>query len=182
MSEVLPGDSRPRSAPSGTQVDGLLSTLLAIRGVEAAAIVGIDGEYLQGTAADELLLERMVGTVTSALAAGEALAGLLRSPEGQSASGAAAHTSGAKAGAGEVIEGGAEPVSVPGPEGSATVEAGAEGYRAAQHQLMVMYQDGGPILFTPLVGGERLAVVALRTSHDIGRVRFQLRSVAAEGS
>ena len=133
----------------------LLAGLVAIRGVMAAALVGVDGEYLGGEANDEGLLERMVGTVTSALAAGEAMAGLLNSPAPN-----------------EVLDGVAGDESGPTEPAAAAPE-----HDAQQRHLMVMYQDGGPILFTPLPDGERVAVVALSSSHDIGRARFQLRSL-----
>lgn len=195
-------------------VSELPRDLLAVRGVLAAAVVGVDGEFLSGEAADKTLLERMVGTVTSALAAGEALAGLLEGP-GEADSGA---TVADGASAGDPTDGsldahpelGTPVASVddpedgadsPGPDdqlaavadglhagdterdtapAAALSSAGlqqANGAAGKQRQLMVMYQDGGPILFTPLPGGTRIAVVALSSSHDIGRARFQLRTL-----
>lgn len=135
---------------------------MAVRGVRAAAVVGVDGEYLSGESNDPGLLERMVGTVTSALAAGEALAGLLDRPTAETLEEAA----------GEAAPGhGERPAAAGGQEDEDALPG------AGQHQLMVMYQDGGPILFTPLPGGARLAVVALSSSHDVGRARFQLRGL-----
>ena len=161
----------------------LLSGLLAVRGVLAAAVVGVDGEFLSGEATDKALLDRMVGTVTSALAAGEALAGLLDRPV-EAASGTSdeaeearprevAPSAGPEAAAQVTAEGDEAGLQWVDEQPSAGVATGGR-----QHQLMVMYQDGGPILFTPLPGGTRLAVVALSSSHDIGRARFQLRSLA----
>lgn len=134
MSDVSPDQLEAGPEAEHEGFGALLDEMVSVRGVEAAAVVTVDGEFLQGRAADETLLERMVDTVTSALAAGEALAGLM--------------------------------------------PAAAEETSSQQH-LMVMYQDGGPILFTRLPGGEAVAVVALSSSHDIGRVRFQLRGLLA---
>jgi len=141
----------------------MLKELMAVRGVRAAALVGVDGDFLSGEASDEGLLERMVSTLTSALAAGEALAGLMARPA------TARPTHGADASADE------------GPADEEETAAASE-HDAGQRQLMVMYQDGGPILFTPLPGGERVAVVALSSSHDIGRARFELRGLTNAGS
>lgn len=146
-----------------SDVTSLLPGLMAVRGVVAAALVGVDGEYLSAEASDERLLERMVGTVTSAMAAGEALAGLLDKPKAVRAAPAA---------------------DQPGDD-AASGAAGSLREPEQDHskrQLMVMYQDGGPILFTPLPGGEHVAVVALSSSHDIGRARFQLRALSNAGA
>lgn len=197
-------------------VSELPRDLLAVRGVLAAAVVGVDGEFLSGEAADKSLLDRMVGTVTSALAAGEALAGLLEEPV---ATGLDATQEADGAAAGDPTDGSLDahpelgtPVAsvndredgadspgrddeqpAAGADGSHAGDAGlgaaptaavssadpqqTNGAAGRQRQLMVMYQDGGPILFTPLPGGTRLAVVALSSSHDIGRARFQLRTL-----
>src|SRR5690606_27199947 len=55
----------------------VLGDVLAIRGVLAVAVVSSDGDVLAVNAADTALLERMIGTVTGALAAGVALATLV---------------------------------------------------------------------------------------------------------
>ena len=162
----------------------LLSELLAVRGVRAAALVGVDGEFLSGDSSDKLLLDRMVGTVTSALAAGEALGSLLEdSADVDLDAGASSEDGGAEPDTGALnSDAVSEPEAtddlveddVPQASGLRPRAAGEE---SRQPQLMVMYQDGGPILFTPLPGGTKLAVVALSSSHDIGRARFQLRAL-----
>ncbi len=58
--------------------------------------------------------------------------------------------------------------------GEGADEADADG---TQH-LTVLYQDGPPLLFSP-VPGERLMVVAVATPADIGRARFQLKRLGA---
>lgn len=145
---------------------GMLTELMAVRGVEAAALVGVDGDFLGGESSDEGLLERMLSTLTSALAAGEALADLFDGP-------VATHAGPASA------DGSVESVDAVTGAGEATDSA--PDHDAGQRQLMVMYQDGGPILFTPLPDGRRVAVVALSSSHDIGRARFQLRGLTSRG-
>lgn len=155
-------------------VSELPRDLLAVRGVLAAAVVGVDGEFLSGEAADKSLLDRMVGTVTSALAAGEALAGLLEEPV---ATGLDATQEADGAAAGDPTDGSLDAHPELGTPVASVDSQQANGAAGQQRQLMVMYQDGGPILFTPLPGGTRLAVVALSSSHDIGRARFQLRTL-----
>ncbi|HET8986235.1 MAG TPA: hypothetical protein VFN03_10790, partial [Trueperaceae bacterium] len=55
--------------------------------------------------------------------------------------------------------------------------AGHGAVPAGGKQLMVIYEDSGPIVLTPLPGGERVAVMALTSAHDLGRARFQLRGL-----
>lgn len=180
MSETPISGSRPTGPNDAGEWQDLLDQLVAVRGVEAAAIVGVNGEFLQGKAFDDSLLERMVSTVTSAMAAGEALAGLLEP--------AVALSSAVARDAEHGDAGGDAPAPVAGQlaagatdDGDAAGVAEVNDANSAPHQLMVMYQDGGPILFTPLATGECVAVVALGSSHDIGRVRFRLRGLVAAG-
>src|SRR5690606_40460807 len=100
------------------------------------------------------------GAVTGALAAGEALSGLVT----KSLIGAREEEPGADDDAGD--DGFAEA------HGTALGDSSSQ---AGGRQLMVIYEDSGPIVFTPLPGGERVAVVALNSSHDLGRARYQLR-------
>lgn len=150
--------------PTLTQV---LADVLEIKGVLAAAVASVDGEVLAGAASDTALLERISGAVTGALAAGEALSGLvaesLLSQVGADAGGDedGTHDTGQETGAEEA--------------GSAATPDG-DG-RSNAKQLMVIYEDSGPIVFTPLPGGERVAVLALGSAHDLGRARFQLRGL-----
>lgn len=139
----------------------VLADVVALRGVLAAAVVSVDGEILAGAAPDTALLDRMTGAVTGALAAGEALAGLVtRSLVGASEEDASAD---------DMVNGDRDNL------GDDDHDAGASRSHPAGKQLMVIYEDGGPIVFTPLPGGERVAVVALSSSHDLGRARYQLR-------
>lgn len=57
-----------------------LSTLLAVRGVAAAAVAGVDGELVAGRAKDREQLDGVVQVITSALAAGTALGELFDAP------------------------------------------------------------------------------------------------------
>ena len=139
----------------------VLADVLALRGVLAAAVVSVDGEILAGAASDTALLDRMTGAVTGALAAGEALSGLVT----KSLIGAREEEPGADDDAGDDGFAGAR----------GTAAVGDSSSQAGGRQLMVIYEDSGPIVFTPLPGGERVAVVALNSSHDLGRARYQLR-------
>ena len=139
----------------------VLADVLALRGVLAAAVVSVDGEILAGAAPDTALLDRMTGSVTGALAAGEALAGMVTKSLIGTGEDEAAREEGAV-----------------GSEHDLGDEASGVGLSASQpagKQLMVIYEDSGPMVFTPLPGGERVAVVALSSSHDLGRARYQLR-------
>jgi|SRR5690606_12540373 len=138
----------------------VLADVLALRGVLAAAVVSVDGEILAGAASDTALLDRMTGAVTGALAAGEALSGLVT----KSLIGAREEQREADDDAGD--DGFAEA------HGTALGDSSSH---AGGRQLMIIYEDSGPIVFTPLPGGERVAVVALNSSHDLGRARYQLR-------
>lgn len=55
----------------------LLDELLEVRGVVAAAVVTADAEMVANRSNDELRLERTVASITSALAAGQALGELI---------------------------------------------------------------------------------------------------------
>ena len=72
-------------------LQALLDELLGVRGTVAAAVVTSDGEMVTSRAHDELRLDRTVSTITSALAAGQALGELLPS-EAESEAGAVGNT------------------------------------------------------------------------------------------
>lgn len=151
------------AVPTLTQV---LADVLEIRGVLAVAVASVDGEILAGGASDAALLGRMTGAVTGALAAGEAFSGLVA----KSLTGARADDEWSDPddeGVGHVPVGGEAPTPV----------AGGGKPPTGSKQLMVIYEDSGPIVFTPLPGGERVAVMALSSTHDLGRARFQLRGL-----
>jgi len=155
----------------------VLGDVLAIRGVLAAAVVTTDGEVLAGQPAGSALLERMTDTVTGALAAGVALSTLVANdhPEGggtgdvdESSVGDGTGTEWPAFDADGVADGlGDDPAAQP---GGRRAESSAVG-----RQLMVIYEDTGPIVFTPLHESERVVVVALDSPQDLGRARFQLR-------
>lgn len=152
----------------------VLGDVLAIRGVLAAAVVTTDGEVLAGQPADSALLERMTDTVTGALAAGVALSTLVANDHAdagdadESSAGDGTGTEWPAFDADGVVEaGGGDPAA---PSAGSRLEGGAVG-----RQLMVIYEDTGPIVFTPLQGSERVVVVALGSAQDLGRARFQLR-------
>ena len=154
-----------------------LADVLEIRGVLAAAVVSVDGEILAGGASDTALLDRITGAVTGALAAGEALSSLVaRGPAG-------AHVGDEWGGdeeddrAPDGLDDGAPGGSSAGGVGGAGRSAVAGGAPVGGKQLMVIYEDSGPIVLTPLPGGERVAVMALRSAHALGRARFQLRGL-----
>lgn len=148
--------------PTLTQV---LADVLAIRGVLAAAVASVDGEVLAGAASDTALLERISGAVTGALAAGEALSGLV------------AESLVGKSGADQWAEDENASVAAQAVDAATSPESAAGAGRSSDKQLMVIYEDSGPIVFTPLPGGERVAVLALGSAHDLGRARFQLRGL-----
>ena len=175
----------------------VLADVLAIRGVLAAAVVTTDGEPLAGEAADSQLLERMTSTVTGALAAGVALSTLVDagvsgepdptepSPTEPGSTGAEPPSLAVGDGTGTAwpaFEAASEGDDSYAPGGAAALadgdpEAGGGDAASMGKQLMVIYEDTGPIVFMPLPGGERVAVVALRASQDLGRARFQLRGL-----
>lgn len=150
----------------------VLADVLDIRGVLAAAVVSVDGEMLAGGAADTALLDRISGAVTGALAAGEALSGLMAKSlvDGVVADGGSRADVGA--GADAAVAGELDATTAPAAD---AVASRGTGY-GSKH-LMVIYEDSGPIVFEPLPGGERIAVMALGSAHDLGRARFQLRGL-----
>lgn len=128
-----------------------LAKLLAVKGVEAAALVSTAGELLAGEAKDPAAIERLVSLQTAALAAGQALGELIPP--------AAATPSAADA-----VE------EAPGGRAEAPQAASDKGL------LMVIYTEG-PVLFAPLPDGESVCVVALTSPQDVGRARFALRGL-----
>src|SRR5690606_20187054 len=148
--------------PTLTEV---LADVLEIRGVLAAAVVNVDGEILAGGASDTTLLDRITGAVTGALAAGEALSSLVakslsdphaeddwrdhdedgpgpvehdgEAPDGARDDPAAAGSGPASSGRGAASA------------GSGTASAGHGAVPANGKQLMVIYEDSGPIVLTP---------------------------------
>lgn len=157
----------------------VLGDVLAIRGVLAAAVVSGDGEVLAGQPAGSALLERMTDTVTGALAAGVALSTLV----------AREHMDGEDAGESNAGDGtgtewpafdadGVAQAVTARDDGAVERSVQLSGSGAVGRQLMVIYEDTGPIVFTPLPGSERVVVVALGSAQDLGRARFQLRSLS----
>ncbi|HZW27959.1 MAG TPA: hypothetical protein VFF08_05870 [Trueperaceae bacterium] len=149
---------------AATDPSRLVDDARAVRGVVAAAVVGVDGEVVAAAGEGAALLERMQRTATNALAAAEAFASLLDAVEDD----------------GFGPEGGRE---ADGDDGGAVGEE--EGARAATPSgqgathLTVLYQDVNPLLFEPLPGGDRLLVLAVESAADIGRARFHLKRLRA---
>lgn len=134
----------------GASLEALLDELLVVRGVVAAAVVTADGEMVASRSHDRGRLERTVGAITSALAAGQALGELLPAEDGSS------ETEASAAG------------------GSTSASDGAR----ATSSVILMFEDG-PILLTPLANPERVVVLALDAERDLGRARLKLRGLMA---
>ncbi|MFO7545717.1 MAG: hypothetical protein R6W77_09500 [Trueperaceae bacterium] len=150
--EGFADESAPVAAGSA-ELQALLSDLLTVRGVAAAALAGVDGELLAGHAKDRAMLERVVGIITSALAAGTALGELFEDDAG-------------------IMGGGGANVDADG-----ETFGGAAGGASGGPELGKIMLDfaGGPILVAPLPGGERVAIVVLEDTQGLGRARYALR-------
>ena len=136
---------------AATEPNRLVRAARDVRGVVAAAVVGLDGEVVAAAGDGAALLDRMRRTATNALAAAEAFASLLGAVDGDQTSG-------------------------DGEAGSAEEPARAD---LADSHLTVLYQDVNPLLFETLPGGDRLLVVAVESPADIGRARFHLKRLRA---
>jgi predicted regulator of Ras-like GTPase activity (Roadblock/LC7/MglB family) len=132
---------------AASEATRLVDEARAVRGVLAAAVLGADGEVLAAAGEGAALLERMQRTATNALAAAEAFASLLDGLQGDAL----------------------------GEESDDPAGSGASEEQEAESHLTVLYQDVQPLLFEPLAGGDKLLVVAVESSADIGRARFHLR-------
>ena len=167
-------------AAGSPELQALLSDLLTVRGVAAAALAGVDGELLAGHAKDRAMLERVVGIITSALAAGTALGELFEDDAGIVAGAGGDAGDDAPVGADQetAADAGGDALGAAGAVDGAAGAAGAAGDRApAAPELGKIMLDfaGGPILVAPLPGGERVAVVVLEDTQGLGRARYALR-------
>jgi hypothetical protein len=184
-------------AAGSPELQALLSDLLTVRGVSAAALAGVDGELLAGHAKDRAMLERVVGIITSALAAGTALGELFEDHAGNlgdarsdapvaadedtdgDAAGAVVGAAGAAAGdasgdAAGAVAGDASGDAAGAVAGDAADAGDAAPGGPAMGKIMLDFA-GGPILVAPLPGGERVAVVVLEDAQGLGRARYALR-------
>ena len=128
----------------------------------ASAVVTADGEMVASRSHDRGRLERTVGAITSALAAGQALGELLPGDDASEAGTVAADDVVAGDGVGDSDEASAEPST----------------RASAISSVMLMFEDG-PILLTPLANPHHVVVLALASERDLGRARLTLRSFMA---
>jgi len=147
-------DELAPAVAGSAELQAALSELLAVRGVSAAALAGVDGEMLAGHAKDRAMLERVVGIITSALAAGTALGELFDE---------------VPAGAGRGVGNGGKDGSEPDDEGA------VDGREEAVLGRIMLDFAGGPILVAPLPGSDRVVVVVLEDAQGLGRARLALR-------